>query len=1186
MRNSHLTYMDPLIDTHSLRTPGNLFSKLQMILNHQKVDGVKFCFFIDGLDEYDGSLAEAINLIRRLLSLQRLKLCISSRHLPLCEASFGLNDWNRLKMEDFNSEDIKTFATDTFLWGLEPWLYPTYSTISEDFEQEISAKAQGIFLWVVFVVPLLKEGMAIGHRGPEVMDVLKSIPSAPEECFKRILFQHIRDQDRADVAKMVKVTLEACCSLPLLTYWFIHHRTNPSQLDIAPVPHLEVADRSNQMVNRLQSQCHGFFVVRKGQMQGTQWELQVNFRHRMVRDFFRTSIITTVLDLWNGAFNTQHAISEAMMCVIKMAPLIPTYFERGDLIPRLIQVLLDHAAANEAQGFEEREKTYREELGILVSEVGQRLWHEGARGNAVFDNVSRIIDLENHHGFVHQNSTIEDALLSRDLLGLQRLLEENFIQVTEGDYAWLRELDAVGYRRLDMATLLLEDATDTPWIEFRSHHHIIPEPRAPLHHCNFTHQTETSLPRQTESSIELYQGPLYYQIQELCGLGGILPASGEFSEWNGIALIPNSAETVAFISYQKSPDETGQKTSLLRYRIMKATERFCMAAKRMQEAKYFCDSFTIVRKNGLASPPGKLELVRMELDRAVSLRDQLDISLPMEDWTRDKAQSSLSLAEGIAELFDIPAGISEDPERMDLDLDLDNVLHVCALAAQLLYIGLVSFAQAHVGPLDLFFITKELREVVLLGTHEFPIEGHRFDMPVVRVALTELTCLSEMTKRPVPAFSRMDPRGNVSLTGCGLRHNLACSVDGLLETWGPGYCIPDAEDPSKTKTIAVGGGFVYEVDSSSGSFHWKLGADIQNLPSSSFERDADMEIGALVTENPNCTIDEESIRAACSHTLVYLDTYRTFWEASERQFGIQGGYSNIVAVFNQTQLKHEGRAVKDAQLGIQEEMHLLQFLECSWGLQVSLCTGVARRVPLRELVADLLPVFAKADGRENELKKWINDHDALANFVCARKFREWMCNLRNDAEVAYVGLIRYTREVLNVLKSTGVDRRSKSLLVAWPHENDLRRGVRIPCEEQSYWARILADSHQCATYAYITSKCLESNGVSCRGTERKWSGISSILETAVSCYRVRQESAAWGLADGQCYHVETLGQLVLLKARKDGPTMKLIATESTIPRMFQKRLLFKPEWREISHIREKQSPEDYAEQVLISAGDS
>lgn len=746
-------------------------------------------------------------------------------------------------------------------------------------------------------------------------------------------------------------------------------------------------------------------------MQGTQWELQVNFRHRMVRDFFRTPIISTVLDLWNGAFNIQNAISEAIMCVIKTVPLVLSSIEQEDLIPRLIRILLDHAAANEAQAFEERKRTYREELGILMSEVGQRLGREGARGNAAFDNVSRIIDQENHHGFVRHSSTIERTLLSRDLLGLQRLLERNFMQVTEGDYAWLRELDAVGYRRLDMAILLLEDATDAPWIEFRSHHHIIPEPQVPLYHCDFTHQTEISQPRQTEPSVELYQGPLYYQIQELCGLSGILPASGESSVWNGTAVIPKSAEAVAFISYQKPSDETGQKTSLLRYRIMKATERFCIAAERMQEAEYFCDSFTIVRKNGLASPPGKLELVRMELDRVVSPRDQLDISLPMEDWARDKAQSSLSLAEGIAELFGIPAGISENPERMDLDLD--NVLHVCALAAQLLCTGLVSFAQAHVGPLDLCFITKELREVVLLGTHGFPI-------------------------------------------------------------------------------------------------------------------------------------DEESFRAACSHTLVYLDTYRTFWEASERQFGIQGGYSNIVAVFNQTQLKHEGRAIKDAQLGLQEEMHLLQFLECSWGLQVSLCTGVARRVPLRELVADLLPIFAKADGRQNELQKWINDHESLVNFVCARKFREWMCKLHNDAEVAYVGLIRYTREVLNVLKSTGVDGRSKSLLVAWPHENNLRRDVRIPCEEQSYWARILTDSHQCATYAYITSKCLESNGVSCRGTERKWSGISSILETAVSCYRVRQESAAWGLADGQCYHVETLGQLVLLKARKDGPTMKLIATKSTI----------------------------------------
>lgn len=55
--------------------------------------------------------------------------------------------------------------------------------------------------------------------------------------------------------------------------------------------------------------------------------------------------------------------------------------------------------------------------------------------------------------------------------------------------------------------------------------------------------------------------------------------------------------------------------------------------------------------------------------------------------------------------------------------------------------------------------------------------------------------------------------------------------------------------------------------------------------------------------------------------------------------------------------KIPGRNLKQHRLQ-QDDETLVPFLDNIWAVQVSFCTGVARRVPLREMIADLLPVFA------------------------------------------------------------------------------------------------------------------------------------------------------------------------------------------------------------------------------------
>ena len=79
----------------------------------------------------------------------------------------------------------------------------------------------------------------------------------------------------------------------------------------------------------------------------------------------------------------------------------------------------------------------------------------------------------------------------------------------------------------------------------------------------------------------------------------------------------------------------------------------------------------------------------------------------------------------------------------------------------------------------------------------------------------------------------------------------------------------------------------------------------------------------------------------------------------------------------------------------------------------------------------------------------------------------------------------------NKLQHTGLDRKDATLVIAWPQEGDIERGLKIPCKAQTCWAQVIADAEDCATFAYVTPKCLETNHVKCRGSLRAWQNASN-----------------------------------------------------------------------------------------------
>ncbi|OCK72921.1 hypothetical protein K432DRAFT_314308 [Lepidopterella palustris CBS 459.81] len=272
---------------------------------------------------------------------------------------------------------------------------------------------------------------------------------------------------------------------------------------------------------------------------------------------------------------------------------------------------------------------------------------------------------------------------------------------------------------------------------------------------------------------------------------------------------------------------------------------------------------------------------------------------------------------------------------------------------------------------------------------------------------------------------------------------------------------------------------------------------------------------------------------------------------------------------------------------------LLLDLEDSWGVQVSVCTAVACRVPLRTLLADVLPIFAQADGLTKS--NWENlqrSHDIVAKLKLPN-FIDFVGRLDERSQKYLMAKVRGT---LEILRHTGVSKSQKYFTVAWPHGRDVQRGIRIVCEKESYWTRMLADTSDCATFAYMSSQCLESGHCRCSGSLPIWQNAAKLLITAVSLHqRVKTtlssksgttSSSPWALCHEERYIIGTND--IFLKVEVHKPSTSTYAllrpTVLRIPSKYGKRIIEKVTEKasSVARLRERQKPEDDAENVLVT----
>jgi len=335
-------------------TTVQLLNTLQAISMHLNMSRTRFCFFIDGLDEYEGNSNEIIRLIELLKSSLQVKMCISSRPWNEFEKAFGQDQSKKFYMQDLTKKDIRLYIRETLEEDIGFQELKQRDNRSLDLVQDIVDAAQGVFLWVFLVVRSLLEGLTNADRILDLQRRLRLLPTDLNEYFERILFTVVNFY-RREAAQMFQVTLTSLRPLSLINYWFIDqdasYLENLQVIPVIPVNHTTNDARLAQMRKRLNACCKGLLEVRLNsppQFHSKPYRdffyLEVEFLHRTVRDFLQNPTMQIMLETWaSEAFHANIAISEALLAQVKTAPRGRAYHLLNGPIHTILKMVFRHA---------------------------------------------------------------------------------------------------------------------------------------------------------------------------------------------------------------------------------------------------------------------------------------------------------------------------------------------------------------------------------------------------------------------------------------------------------------------------------------------------------------------------------------------------------------------------------------------------------------------------------------------------------------------------------------------------------------------------------------------------------------------------------------------------------------------------------------------------------------------------
>ncbi|EGU79652.1 hypothetical protein FOXB_09819 [Fusarium oxysporum f. sp. conglutinans Fo5176] len=204
----------------------------QIIFNSEScAPRVCFCFFVDGIDEYDESHSrDHIYLVRLLRhwvkdSEGRLKMVVSSRDYNVFLNGFSAD--YRLQLHELTWFDMRQYAQDSLS-------HLPNSTLKEHLLKTIPRKACGIFLWIVLVVNEIRKKVEDDVTQDQLLQLLDGLPPGLEALFEHILNRLDENNRRTayQIMALLRTANDNYLTLSLMEFSFLEDYHRDSELSI------------------------------------------------------------------------------------------------------------------------------------------------------------------------------------------------------------------------------------------------------------------------------------------------------------------------------------------------------------------------------------------------------------------------------------------------------------------------------------------------------------------------------------------------------------------------------------------------------------------------------------------------------------------------------------------------------------------------------------------------------------------------------------------------------------------------------------------------------------------------------------------------------------------------------------------------------------------------------------------
>jgi hypothetical protein len=150
---------------------------------------LKFCFFIDGLDQLEGDQSDHASITAFIQSFSPslfVKFCVPSRAWPVFSHFF--EKCPGLKLQDLTKANIMLYVQGTLKKNEEMLkLLETENFSATRLIMDIAYKADGVFLWVIRVVKSLLNGVMNGDGITHLQQRLDCLPPDLESLCAHIL---------------------------------------------------------------------------------------------------------------------------------------------------------------------------------------------------------------------------------------------------------------------------------------------------------------------------------------------------------------------------------------------------------------------------------------------------------------------------------------------------------------------------------------------------------------------------------------------------------------------------------------------------------------------------------------------------------------------------------------------------------------------------------------------------------------------------------------------------------------------------------------------------------------------------------------------------------------------------------------------------------------------------------------